>query len=229
MKIISEDGQSSAQNPGYNFSRRVFYRISRFFVYMFFRIYYLLKVRGLDNLPEGGGYILAVSHQSFFDPFLAGCPIPHFICFMARKTLWEKRYFRFLDFLFRNVIPLKRGVPDRSALKNAMLRLDGGWVILMFPEGTRTHDGSIGPIKKGPAFISCRTGAPVVPGVLKGAFDVWPRTRKLPRLLGWPFRRLEVRLGAPIRPEEFEEYSGREKTVAMTSQLEQQLHELFND
>jgi len=213
----------------YNFPRRVIYRVARFFVYFFLRIYYLLKIKGLGNLPEGGGYILAVSHQSFLDPFLAGCCIPHYICFMARTTLWKKLYFRFVDFLFRNSIPLKRGTPDKSALKNAMTRLEGGWVILMFPEGTRSSDGNLGPVKKGPAFISVRTGAPIVPTVLKGAFEVWPRTKKLPRLLGWPFHRLEVRLGKPIRMEGFDQYSGREKMEAITEQLGQSMNELFDD
>ena len=87
----------------------------------------------------------------------------------------------------------------------------------------------MGPFKKGPAFIAVRTGAAIVPAVLKGAFEIWPKTKKLPRLLGWPFHRLEVRLGKPIRMEEFDEHSGRDKMEEITGELEKRMHELFDD
>ena len=109
-----------------------------------------------------------------------------------------------------------------------MSRLENGWVILMFPEGTRTPDGKLGPVKKGPAFIADRTGAPIVPAVLRGAYEMWPRTRKLPSMLGWPFHRLEVHFGEPVRPEDFKEFSGREKVAEITACLEKRMHEIFD-
>jgi len=213
----------------YGLLRKTAYRVTRFLVYAFFKIYYLMKVKGLENLPKEGGYILAVNHQSFLDPLVAGCAVPHYICFMARNTLWRSRFFSLVDVIYRNLVPLRRGTADKTALRNAVSRLERGWVILIFPEGTRTFDGRLGAIKKGPAFIAEKAGAPIVPAVLKGAYEIWPRTRKIPRLLGWPFHRLEVRYGAPIFPADFGECEGREKRRLMTEVLEERLRRLYEE
>lgn len=210
--------------------RKILYRVTQYSLYLFFRIYYGLSIKGKENLPKKGGYILAFNHQSFIDPFIIGATVPPRVCFLARTTLWKSRLYRFGDLLFKNTIPIKRGYPDKAALKKAIEKIEEpGWALLLFPEGTRTLDGMLSPIKKGPAFISMRSGFPIVPGIIKGAFGVWPKGKKLPRLLGWPFHRFKVRLGEPIHMAEFDQYPRNEKTIEMTRVLDQRMHELFNE
>ncbi len=212
-----------------NAFNRTVYRICRLSVYLFFRIYYGLRVTGRENLPKEGGYILAVNHRSFIDPFLIASPSPHFVFFLARDTLWKSRIYRFGMFLFDNSIPLKRGMPDKTALKSAMERLGNGGVTLLFPEGTRTKDGNLGEIKKGPAFISTKINAPIVPAIMKGAYEVWPKGKLLPRIFGWPFRKLRVHYGEPLRPEEFTEGNTRDQIDKMTESLSKRMHAIFDE
>lgn len=209
--------------------RTTFYRILRFLVYRFFRLYYGLNVIGRHNLPSDTGYILAVNHQSFLDPFIIGCPVPDFVCFMARDTLWNSRVFRMVGPLLNNVMPVKRGQSDRKALKKACERLKRGWVVLLFPEGTRTPDGSLGRIKKGPAFISKMSNMPIVPAIIDGAFDIWPKNKKLPSLLGRPVNTLTVRFGEPIWPDDYKTLTGRERLEKTTRMLNFRMHELFDN
>jgi 1-acyl-sn-glycerol-3-phosphate acyltransferase len=213
----------------YSTIRKIIYRFFQFLLYSFFRVYYRFNIKGVSNLPRKGGYILAVNHQSFFDPPVVGCPVPGFVCFYARSTLWESRFFSFVDWVLKDIIPVKRGESDRTALKEAISRLNNGWVLLMFPEGTRTRDGNLGQVKTGPAFISARAGVPIVPTILKGAFEIWPKGKKIPRLLGWPFNRLKVSYGEPIWIDDYKQYSGKERLNRITKMLDFRLHELFND
>jgi 1-acyl-sn-glycerol-3-phosphate acyltransferase len=208
---------------------KIGYGITRFVFLWFFRIWYGLRAHGVDKLPEGGGYILAVNHQSFFDPMLIGCPVPHYITFMARDTLWNSRFFSFTSWLLQCVIPIKRGTADRGALREAVRRIESGWVILMFPEATRTRTGQLNPIKAGPAFIAERCQAPIVPAIMKGAFEVWPKGRMIPSLLPWPFNHLRVIYGEPIYMEDYALYSGKERSARVTRMLEFRMHELFEE
>ena len=205
------------------------YRFVRFVLYWFLRVYYGLKVSGREHLPAEGGYILAVNHQSFLDPVILGSPVRRFVCFMARTTLWRSRFFRCVDSLLGNIIPVKRDYPDKNALREAVRRLGDGWVILMFPEGTRTLTGRLGSVKKGPAFLADRVDAPIVPGILKGAYEIWPKGRRFPRLLGWPFRRLQMRYGPPIELAPFRSFARRERLERITAALADRMQELFDE
>ena len=104
----------------------------------------------------------------------------------------------------------------KHALKAAMERLSKGGVTLLFPEGTRTRDGLLGEIKKGPAFISAKIEAPIVPAIIEGAYEVWPKGKLFPKILGWPFRRIRITFGEPLRAEEFSCSSTKEQIKNMT-------------
>ena len=92
-----------------------------------------------------------------------------------------------------------------------MRLLRSGRPLLMFPEGTRTRDGSLGRFSPGVGALAVRVGAPVLPACIEGAFRCWPRTRALPVPA-----RTAVAFGEPIRPEGLD---GRALTVALTEQL----------
>jgi 1-acyl-sn-glycerol-3-phosphate acyltransferase len=100
------------------------------------------------------------------------------MCFAARDTLFANALF---GTLIRsvNAIPLKRGRSDIAAIKAIIERLNDGLPVCLYPEGTRTADGRINAIKPGVALLSRRAGVPVVPMIIDGAFEAWPRTRKL--------------------------------------------------
>lgn len=148
---------------------------------------------GRKNVPRRGGVLIVSNHQSYMDPLLIGVGLDRQIHIMARRSLFHKNiFFRWL-IQSLNAFPLKDDGIDVGAIKEAIRRIKKGNIVLIFPEGTRTRDGSIGEIHRGIAMIANRTGSPVVPAVIHGAFEAWPRTRKMFRL-----RPIRVAFGRPL-------------------------------
>ena len=149
--------------------------VSSVFVGLFFR----LRAYGITNLPKQGGALLLSNHQSFLDPLLVGCPVPRPTFYMARDTLFRNPVFRAILWTV-NAFPLTRGRPDRQAIRAAIGRLAAGELLVMFPEGTRTTDGTVGPFLPGVALLARRAAEWVVPTVIDGAFEIWPKGTPLP-------------------------------------------------
>ena len=92
-----------------------------------------------------------------------------------------------------------------SGMKETLRRLRAGGIVTLFPEGTRSADGELGPLKPGIAVLVARAGVPVVPGRLAGTFDAWPRSRLFP----CPVRCSTVPSGRPSLPNRLPEWSLR--------------------
>lgn len=158
-----------------------------------------LRSFGQDGVPRSGGVLLASNHQSVLDPpFVASC-LPREIHFIARRSLIEIPVFG-SAIVAMNTIPIERDSGDVKGVKSAIERLKAGHALLMFPEGTRTRDGRIGPMKAGIRLVAERAAVPVVPVLIQGAYDVWPKGRALPRLSG----RVSVVFGPPLDPSTLE-------------------------
>jgi 1-acyl-sn-glycerol-3-phosphate acyltransferase len=127
-----------------------------------------------------GGLLVASNHQSFFDPVLIGMAMPRQICYLARDTLFDVPGFGALIHAV-GARPVRRGAVSAGTLKTVLGLLRAGEALLMFPEGTRTWDGSLGELSPGVAAIAVRSGVPVLPVCIEGAYRCWPRTRLLPR------------------------------------------------
>ncbi len=160
-----------------------------------FAVVFRIRVEGRRRLPRRGGVLVVSNHQSYLDPVLAAVGMPRPFHPMARRSL-----FRFPPFawLIRSLhaFPVRRGSADMGAVREALRRLKGGAVVLMFPEGTRTRDGAIGRLRAGPVMLARRAGVPILPLVIDGAFEAWPRSRRLPR--PHPIR---VACGRPVSAE----------------------------
>jgi 1-acyl-sn-glycerol-3-phosphate acyltransferase len=137
-----------------------------------------MRFVGLENVPQTGAFILVVNHQSVLDPVLAGIALKNQLCFMARDTLFKSKIF---GPLLKSVkaIPVRRGQADLASIKAIIARLKQGDAVCLFPEATRTTDGKISPFKGGFTLLSRRGNAPVVPVLIDGAFECWPRHRRL--------------------------------------------------
>src|SRR5262249_11554056 len=152
------------------------------------------------------------NHLSFLDVFFLGIPLRRPLNYMARSTLFVP----VLGFLIRSVggFPIQREGIGASGMKETLRRLRAGGIVTIFPEGTRSPDGELGPLKSGIAVLVTRAGVPVVPVGLAGLFEAWPRTRLLP--LPHPIR---IHYGAAIYPEDL---AGME-TAAITALIRQRM------
>src|SRR5690606_3332313 len=114
--------------------------------------------------------------------------------FVYRDTLRESRFLAwFTDRV--GAIPIRRGAPDREALRAMRAQLEAGGIVVVFPEGTRSMDGSLGTFGTGVLVAARKTGVPLVPAGIRGATQAWPRGRALPR----PWR-VSLEFGPPIDP-----------------------------
>jgi 1-acyl-sn-glycerol-3-phosphate acyltransferase len=165
--------------------------LARLISVMFFR----LRVVGREHWPAEGGGLVCSNHQSYFDPPLVGLTCNRRMNYLARDSLLRIPGLKQL-ILFLDAIPIDREGGGLSGLKETLKRLKAGELVLIFPEGTRTYDGEVAPLKPGFIAVARRSRVPLVPVALDGAFQAWPRTSWFPRLT-----RLAVAIGPPILPD----------------------------
>jgi 1-acyl-sn-glycerol-3-phosphate acyltransferase len=159
-----------------------------------------VRVEGaLDAIPDEGPVILAANHVSNLDGvLLGGWVIPR----VSRRIHWlgKKEMFGvpIMGTVVRNygVHPVDRSGADIEAFRTAQGILEAGQALLIFPEGTRSRDGSLQKPRDGLAMLALRTGATIVPIGVSDTDKVWPRDRK-PR--PWPGGHVTVRIGTPFR------------------------------
>lgn len=160
---------------------------------LFFKLFYGLEVEGSASCPRAGGVVVVSNHQSLFDPMLLGVALPRALIYTPRLSLSDSFIYRLLT-AGLDLEPVARDGRDVGAARRMIARVRGGEVICLFPEQTRTRDGTLGRITPGFHMIASHAPAPVVPVVIDGAFEAWPRERRLPRLFG----KVRVRIGAPL-------------------------------
>ncbi|MHC4120631.1 MAG: lysophospholipid acyltransferase family protein [Planctomycetota bacterium] len=148
--------------------------LCRLFCLLFFRV----RSYGRENIPSKGAFVLISNHQSYLDPMLCGGPITRRVSFLARESLFTHWLF---GRMIRSVgtVPVKLGEADISAMRKVIDVLKQGRGVCLFPEGTRSNDGKITPFKPGFGLLCRRGRAAVVPVVIDGAFECWPRHKKL--------------------------------------------------
>jgi 1-acyl-sn-glycerol-3-phosphate acyltransferase len=156
------------------------------------QIFYRFRIVHRERMIQTGPVIVAMNHQSFFDPPLAGNACDRAIYFLAKRSLMDGSILGWL-LPKLNVIPVNLEGVDRSALKALIRAINSGEGALVFPEGTRTPDGNLQPAEPGVGLIIARTRAPVVPMRIFGAFDAWPIHGKI--RLG---ARITIVVGEPI-------------------------------
>jgi 1-acyl-sn-glycerol-3-phosphate acyltransferase len=165
------------------------------------------KARGMEHLAPGGGLLL-VNHQSYLDPMLVGLPLRRPISSLARDSLFRVPVLRtFLRAVY--VMPINREAAGTESIREGIRRMRHGFLVGIFPEGTRTTDGRMGELKPGFVALVRRAGVPVYPVGIAGAYDAMPR--KANWLRPKPVR---VVFGEPFGPDDFKGGAEAVTTVA---------------
>lgn len=168
------------------------------FVHVLLLVFYGIRRYGKKNVTPTGPAIYIANHQSHLDPPIVGVLIADRpFTSLARSSLFKNKVFgRVIRWL--GAVPLQQGKGDTAAMKTALAELEQGRRILIFPEGSRTPDGTLQPFQRGVMLLIKRAKVPVIPVALDGAYDVWPIHNALPKLTG----RVAVVAGNPIDPDE---------------------------
>jgi 1-acyl-sn-glycerol-3-phosphate acyltransferase len=148
------------------------YQIIRAILTVIFKVFNRLEVIGYQNVPEKGGFIVAANHVSYLDPPVIGVALKRQPIFIAKEGLFRVPligiFVKFFSF------PLNRDKPQPSVIKEAVSRLKRGEVVVVFPEGGRSADGSLLGPKRGVAMIAAMSAVPVVPVLIEGTDSALP-------------------------------------------------------
>lgn len=178
-----------------------FYRILRLIIMGIFKIYYNLSFEGRENVPTDGSNIFASNHRSYTDPVLIALPTRVPCTYMAKEELFKQNIlFKWLITAF-GAFPVTRGKGDTAVIDTSIKKLNSGKNLVIFPEGTRSKDGTVGKGKTGVALIAALAQVPVIPVGIN--FEGKLKFRK----------KIIVRFGKPISPEELNITSGNPREL----------------
>ena len=169
-----------------------FYKFAQFASFVYFRLFHRFEIKGLQNIPIKGAFILASNHLSFIDPPALGCRLPRNLHYFARSTLFSGP----LGFLISNLnsIPVNRDHLDLKTLKTVLRVLGEGHPLLVFPEGTRSVNGLLSEGQRGVGLLVAKSSVPVLPARIEGAFEILGKGKLIPRI----GRKLQVSYGTRL-------------------------------
>ena len=172
---------------------KTFYQTGKSLTWLIFKLIFRIRVRGQENIPAEGPFILATNHISYYDPPLSGSFFKRPVHFMAKQELFNSKLFG--GILRRvNALPIRRGVFDRAALETCLGVLERGEALTIFPEGTRAKTDRFLPAKPGIGMVATRARVPIVPAYIHGS------NRLKDCFLGR--ERMTITYGKPISAEE---------------------------
>jgi 1-acyl-sn-glycerol-3-phosphate acyltransferase len=191
------------------------YAITRNTVKAVFSVQYGLRSVGAEGVPRDGGLLVVANHSSFYDICVLACTSKRRLTFVTRENLVD------IPILGRLIchwgpILLKRGAADLTAYREVIAALQNGKAVVLFPEGTRTPDGELQPFRPGALAVVKRARVPIVAVGIAGSFEVLPRTRKFPRLLG----RMAASWGRPFDLTDVAESKPDEALARMRAEIE---------
>lgn len=196
---MSRDTVTKDEYPPERYTRA--YAITRVIVRLVVPLLGGITVIGAENIPETGPIILAPNHRAYMDPPYLSLVTKRQLHLMAKDTLFKIPLFGpYIKAM--GAFPVKRGAADRGAIRQAMAELKAGWVVGIFPEGTRAEPGTLLPGEKGFALIAKQTGVPIVPIALEGTDKVLPKHGRLHRapvraIIGKPMTASEMLAANP--------------------------------
>lgn len=156
------------------------------------------RAMGLEHVPRTGGALILANHQSYLDPLLIGLPLQRPVSYIARHNLFRVPI---VGWILRNtyVMPIHREAAGSGSIREMIRRLEHGFLVGIFPEGTRSRDGTLGPLKPGFISVLRRSNVPVIPVGVAGAMRAMPRGVALLRPA-----QVTVAYGRPIPREAFD-------------------------
>ncbi|MCF7908520.1 MAG: 1-acyl-sn-glycerol-3-phosphate acyltransferase [Candidatus Omnitrophica bacterium] len=165
----------------------MWYWVFKHIFWILFTVLFRLKVEGLDNLPQKTNFILAANHASFLDPPCIMAGIPMRVYPIAARHLYKVGL---VGWFLRKINAFSAGGSSSLAVK---LLMEGKNVGLS-PEGKISLNGQLNEFRRGVALLAAKTGRPVVPCAIFGAYEALPYEAKFPKL----FSPIKLKIGKPV-------------------------------
>lgn len=168
----------------------------RISIFVLVHMWYRLRIRGIENIPDEGAAIVVCNHVSFMDALVMGGASPRPLRFLMDKPIYESPW---LNWFFRmaGAIPVASERRDPKGMRRALdlvsKALQNGEVVMLFPEGRLTRDGHMNEFRRGIDLILKRDPVPVVPAALSGLWGSWSS-----RYNGVPFKGIPRRFRAKV-------------------------------
>ena len=151
------------------------------------KIFFRLKVEGLEHLPKKTNFIIIANHASFLDPLVVAAAVPQKIhCIVSRYILMIP--------LLKWCLERLEVLPAGRTSSKAIEYLISNKVVGLFPEGKCSRDGKLKEFRRGVALLATKTGRPIVPCAIIGAYEALPVKARFPRL----FSQIRVKISKPI-------------------------------
>lgn len=212
-----KSGGSSQQTPvpKMTFLKARWFWLISCITWVLFMIFYRMKITGREHRVPTGPVLYVANHQSFWDPVIvAAAANPRAMFSMARSTLWDTKWVGWIISSL-NAIPVEQGAGDIRSIRKCVAVLKAGESLVLYPEGARTEDGEVHEFAKG-IMLLIKQGKPtVVPIGIQGAFEVWRRGQKLPKLTG----NIRVAMGKPIPSQELVAVSADEAVKRLEDEV----------
>lgn len=141
-----------------------------------------VTVRGRRNISQGTSYVFVANHQGAYDIFTVYGYLCHNFKWMMKKSLER---IPLVGYSCRRAghiyVDNRNPAVIRQTMADAERQLAGGMSVVVFPEGSRTHDGNVHAFRRGAFTLAVEFSLPVVPLTIDGAYKVMPRNAWLPR------------------------------------------------
>lgn len=171
-----------------------------------------VEVKGRDNVEKGTSYVFVANHQGAFDIFAIYGFLGHDFKWMMKKSLRNIPLVGYSCYKAGHIfVDRSSAAGIRHTMQQAERSLKGGASIVVFPEGARTHDGHMRQFKKGAYQLALEFKLPLVPVSIDGAFDILPRSGKLPH-----WGNITLTIHRPIDPPTTDE--DRTRVMELTAQ-----------
>lgn len=180
-----------------------------YYTYCFFRnaarFVYKLRIHNFENVPTDKGFIICANHVSKIDYLYIASAFSKArfktLCCMAKKELFRNDPFSRKLIKAAGMVPVDRSGINMKTMNSLCDKLHEHWGVVIHPEGTRSADGIFREMKSGACVLAIDAGVPIVPVYIKGAFEIFPRDRKIMRFFDWKHLRkfpIDVTFGKAI-------------------------------
>ena len=203
---------------------RAVFRGIRTIVVGFVRVYFRVRIEGIENVPTTGAFLVSPVHRSNVDSVVVPSITRRRMRFLGKDTMWKFRQLgRLFDIL--GGIKVVRGTTDRESMKLCLAALENGDPVVVYPEGRRKEGPVVEDLFDGVAYMAVKAGVAIIPIGIGGSAAAMAVSHRFPRP-----KPIHLVIGKPLRvPAGLSPASSRKAIRALTVELRTEMQRLYDE